>query len=103
MQNSCGISKKGCIFAATYLPRFPSDQRAQGKSFFLYYHGVHQRAAAVRRADKTPEKQRIVLCRRNESIAHAATRQFFPTAVEEDSLKNWSSQLEAAPLHISLR
>ena len=26
--------KKGCIFAATYLPRFPSDQRAQGKSFF---------------------------------------------------------------------
>ena len=42
-KNKLANSEKVRTFAATYLPRFPSDQRAQGKSFFndSFHHASH--------------------------------------------------------------
>ena len=47
-------------------------------SLFFYYHGVHQRTAAVQRADKASKKQRVILRWRGESVAYTSKYQLFP-------------------------
>lgn len=84
--------KEGCIFAATYLPRFPSDQRAQGKFFFisLWKGATFEQAYELYKYDSLsvhvhslPQHARL-LCPLHHplSVGHHQPQQYFPNQAE---------------------